>query len=86
MIEDNLLKLFNKFNDSQYMNGIVYLWSYTLTNAEICVLSKGWVFAPLQGHQILAILSMIQMLLKEELDYNYFSLDLIRIHQGMTPN
>ena len=54
------------------MNGIVNLSSYTLTNAEISVLSKGWVFAPLQGHQILEILSVVWMFLKE-LDYNYFS-------------
>ena len=54
------------------MSGIVNLSSYTLTNAEIFVLSKGWAFAPLQGHQTLAILSMIWMLLKEEPDYNYF--------------
>ena len=46
-IKDNLLKLFHKLNDSQYMNGIVNLSSCTLTNAEISVLLKGWVFAPL---------------------------------------
>ena len=33
------------------MNGIVNLSSYNLTNAGISFLSKGWAFAPLQGHQ-----------------------------------
>ena len=40
MIVDKLVKLFNKPNDSQYINGIVNLSSYILTNAEISVLSK----------------------------------------------
>ena len=62
MIEDSLLKLFDKLNDSQYMNGIVSLSSYMLTNAEISLLSKGLGFGPIQGHQVLAILSMIWML------------------------
>ena len=54
-IEGNLLKLFDKLNDSQYMNGIVNLSSHTLTNAEISVLSKGLGFTPPQGNQTLAI-------------------------------
>ena len=48
-IEDNLLKLFNKLNSSYYMNGTVNLSSYTLTNAEISVLSKGAGFCPTPG-------------------------------------
>ena len=49
MKEDNLLNLFNKLNDSQYMNAIVNLSSYNLTNAEISVLSKGLGFCPTPG-------------------------------------
>ena len=63
-----------KLNDSVYINGIVNLSSHTLTNTDISVLSNGWVPAPLQGHQALAILSKTWMHLKEELDFNYFSL------------
>ena len=82
----NLLNLFNKLNDSKYINGIVNLSSHTLTNTEISVLSTGLGFCPTRGYQILAILSMTRMLLKEELDFNYFSLVPIRIHQKWTPN
>ena len=49
MIEDNLLNLFNKLNDSTYMNGIVNLSSYNVTNGEISVLSKGLGFCPIPG-------------------------------------
>ena len=86
VIEDNLLHLFNKLNGSEYINGIVNLSSHTLTNTDISVLPKELGFCPLQGHQILAILSMTWMLSKEELDFNYFSLVPIRIHQKGTPN
>ena len=49
MIEDNLLKLFNKLNGTQHMNGIVNLSNYNLTNSEISVLSKGLGFCPTLG-------------------------------------
>ena len=49
MTEDNLLKLFNKLNDSQYVNGIVNLSNCTLNNPEISVLSKGLGFCPSPG-------------------------------------
>ena len=49
MIEDNLLKLFNKLNHSQYINSTVNLSSYILINAEISVLSKGLGFCPTPG-------------------------------------
>ena len=49
MIEDNLLKLFNKLNDSKYMNSIVNLSKYNLTNPEISVLSNGLGFCPTPG-------------------------------------
>ena len=65
MIEDNFLKLFNKLNDSQYMNGTVNLSSYNLTNPEISVLSKELGFYPIPGYQILAILFRIWMFSKE---------------------
>ena len=47
--ENNLLNLFNKLNDSEYINGIVNLSSHTLTNTEISVLSKGLGFCPTPG-------------------------------------
>ena len=45
-IENNLLNVFNKLNNSEYTNGIVNLSSYLLTNTEISVLSKGLGFLP----------------------------------------
>ena len=63
----------------------VYLVTHSPTQRFLSF-QKGWVFAPLQGHQTLVILFMIWMLSKEELDFNYFSLDPIRIHQKLTPN
>ena len=45
-IENNLLIVFNKLNNSEYTNGIVNLSSYSLTNTEITVLSKGLGFCP----------------------------------------
>ena len=65
--------LFCKFSDSQYMNGIVSLSSHKLTNAEISVLSKGLGFCPTPGAPDIG--NIIWMLLKEEPDYNSFSLD-----------
>ena len=47
---------------------------------------KGWVSAPLQGHQTLAILSMTWKRLKEELDFNYFSQVPVKIQQKGTSN
>ena len=49
MIEDNLLNLLNKLNNLQYMDCIVNLSNYNLTNAEISVLSKELVFCPTPG-------------------------------------
>ena len=49
MIEDNLLNLFNKLNDSQCLYGVVNLSNYNLTNAEMSVLSKGLGFWPTPG-------------------------------------
>ena len=48
-IENNLLIVFNKLNNSEYANGIVNLSSYPLTNTEITVLSKGLGFCPTPG-------------------------------------
>ena len=48
-IENNLLHLLNKLNDSKYINGIVNLSSHTLINTEISVLSKGLGFCPTPG-------------------------------------
>ena len=48
-IENNLLNVFNKLNNSEYTNGIVNLSSYLLTNTEISVLSKGLGFWPMPG-------------------------------------
>ena len=55
-IEDSLLVVFNKLKDVYYINGIVNLSSYTLTNSATIVYSqKGWVIAPLEGLQTLVI-------------------------------
>ena len=35
------INLFNKLNNSEYINGIVNMSSHPLTNTEISVLSKG---------------------------------------------
>ena len=48
-IEDNLLILFNKLNNSQYTSGIVNSSNHTLQDAEISVLSKGLGFCPTPG-------------------------------------
>ena len=49
-IEGNLLNLFNKLSDIQYINnGIVNVSSYKLTNYEIAVLLKGLSFCPTSG-------------------------------------
>ena len=48
-IENNLLKLFNKLNNSEYINSIVNLSSHSLTDTEISVLSKGLDFCPTPG-------------------------------------
>ena len=53
MIETNLVKLFNKLNGSQYMNDIVNLSNYNLTNPEISVLSKGLGFCPSPGAPVI---------------------------------
>ena len=65
-MEDNLLELINKSNDAQYINGMVTLSIYNLTNSEMSVLSKWLEFWPLQGHQILVILSKTWIFSKEE--------------------
>ena len=46
-----MLALFNKLNDIEYTSGIVNLSKHILQDPEISVLSKNWVFAPLQGLQ-----------------------------------
>ena len=48
-IENNLLTVFNKLNNSEYTTGIVNLSKYSLTNTEISVLSKGLGFCPTPG-------------------------------------
>ena len=48
-IEDNLLELINKRNDTQYINGIVNFPNYNLTNSEKSVLSKGLGFCSTPG-------------------------------------
>ena len=48
-IENYLLNLFNKLNNSEYIHGIVNLSSHSLTNTEIPVLSKGLGFCPTPG-------------------------------------
>ena len=48
-IENNLLTVFNKLNNSEYTTGIVNLSKYSLTNTEISVLSKGLHFCPTPG-------------------------------------
>ena len=45
-IENNLLDVFNKLNDTQYISGIITLSNYILTNCKISVLSKGLGFLP----------------------------------------
>ena len=48
-IENNLLTLFNKLNNTEYTSGIVNLSKYTLQDTEISVLSKGLCFCPTPG-------------------------------------
>ena len=48
-IENNLLILFNKLNNSEYTSGIVNLSKYTLQDAETSVLSKGLGFCSTPG-------------------------------------
>ena len=48
-IENNLLIVFNKLNNSEYIKGFVNLSSYPITNTEISVLSKGLSFCPTPG-------------------------------------
>ena len=48
-VETNLLNIFNKLNDTNYVNGIVNLSKHTLTKSEISVLSKGLGFCPTAG-------------------------------------
>ena len=48
-MENNLLILVNKLNNSEYTSGIVNLSNYTLQDAEISVLSKGLGFCPTLG-------------------------------------
>ena len=48
-MENNLLTLFNKLNNSEYTSGIVNLSKYTLQDAETSVLSKGLGFCPTPG-------------------------------------
>ena len=48
-MENSLLKVFNKLNDIQYVNGIVNLSKYKLTKSETNVLSKGLGFCPIPG-------------------------------------
>ena len=48
-IENNLLALFNKLNETEYTSGIVNLSKYTLQDPEISVLSKGLGFCPTPG-------------------------------------
>ena len=86
MIEDNLLKLFNKLNDSHYINSIANLSSYTFTDAEISVLSKGLGFCPIPGAPDIGNIIHDLDAFKRRTRLQLFSLDLIRIHQGMAPN
>ena len=74
-IENNLFIVFNKLSNSEYTNGMVNLSNYPLTNIDISVLSKGLGFCPTPGAQDIG--NIIQDL--EKLDFNYFSLDPIRI-------
>ena len=48
-MENSLLKVFNKLNDIQYVNGIVNLSKYKLTKSETNVLSKGLGFSHTPG-------------------------------------
>ena len=48
-MENKLLILFNKSNNSEYISGIVNLSKYTLQDAETSVLSKGLGFCPTPG-------------------------------------
>ena len=45
-IEQNLYIVFNKLNNTEYTSGVVNLSSYSLTNTETSVLSKGLGFCP----------------------------------------
>ena len=68
IIEENLLHVFNKLSDVHFINSIVNISNYTLTNSKLVSSQKGWVFAPLQGPQTLEILSMMWMFSKEKLN------------------
>ena len=48
-IEQNLYMVFNKLNNTEYTSGVVNLSSYSLTNTERSVLSKGLGFCPTPG-------------------------------------
>ena len=48
-IENNLLTLFNKLNNTEYTSGIVNLSKYSLQDTEISVLSKGLGFCTTPG-------------------------------------
>ena len=48
-MENNLLILFNKLNNTENTSGIVNLSNYTLQDVEISVLSKGLGFCPTPG-------------------------------------
>ena len=48
-IENNVLTLFNKLNNTEYTSGIVNLSKYSLKDTEISVLSKGLGFCPTPG-------------------------------------
>ena len=53
-LEQNLPNVFNKLNNTEYTSGVVNLSKYSLTQKKMSC-PKGWVFAPLQGLQTLAI-------------------------------
>ena len=85
-IENNILNLFNKLNNYEYIKSIVNLSSHSLTNMEMSVLLKVLGFCSTSGEPDIGISSKTWMFLKEELDFNYFSLVPIRIQQNGTPN
>ena len=82
-IENNLLALFNKLNDTEYTSGIVNLSKYTLQDPEISVLSKGLGFCPTPRAPDI---SKIWTASKEKLEYNYSSQIPIRVlNQSPSP-
>ena len=48
-MEMSLLEIFNKLNDTHYVNGIVNLSKHELTKSETSVLSKGLGYCPTPG-------------------------------------